>query len=64
MADRVYNYESMRRQDMHDSGSTPGGPDPGGMAPDFDLPTIEGRRFRLREWRGRKPVFIEFGSIT
>ena len=59
-----YNYDSFRREmgkkDMHFRG----GPDPGSFAPDFDLPTVAGGRFHLRDYRGARPVLIEFASIT
>jgi hypothetical protein len=59
-----YNYDTFRRpvirKDMHFRG----GPAPGEIGPDFDLPTADGARFRLAEHQGRRPVLIEFGSIT
>jgi peroxiredoxin len=36
----------------------------GEEAPDFELPTVEGERIRLSEFRGEKHVLLEFGSIT
>ncbi len=37
----------------------------GDRAPDFDLPTTDGReRVRLSSFRGRKPVVLIFGSYT
>ncbi|MDE3076958.1 MAG: redoxin domain-containing protein [Chloroflexota bacterium] len=36
----------------------------GELAPDFELPTIEGERVRLSSFRGQKHVVLEFGSIT
>jgi cytochrome oxidase Cu insertion factor (SCO1/SenC/PrrC family) len=36
----------------------------GDEAPDFELATLEGERFRLSAFRGRKHVVLEFGSIT
>jgi peroxiredoxin len=50
----------MFKEDLHFSG----GPEPGERALDFDLPTTDGGWFRLSDYQGRKPVFIEFGSIT
>jgi peroxiredoxin len=50
----------MVKGDMH----FPGGPEPEQLAPDFDLPTVDGRRFRLSDHRGKRPVIIQFGSIT
>jgi len=34
------------------------------VAPDFELPTVDGGRLHLAEHRGHRPVLIEFGSIT
>ena len=36
----------------------------GDEAPDFDLPTLEGERVRLSQFRGEKYVVLEFGAIT
>lgn len=36
------------------------GPAPGLVAPDFDLPSHVGRRFRLAELRRRGPVVVVF----
>ena len=36
----------------------------GEEAPDFELPTLEGERVRLSNFRGSKHVLLEFGSIT
>jgi hypothetical protein len=59
-----YNYDTFRRymipRDLHFHG----GPQPGQGAPDFDLPTVDGGRFRLSEQRGQQPVLLEFVSIT
>ena len=38
-------------------------PQLGALAPNFELPDLEGRHHRLADWRG-KPVVIEFGSYT
>lgn len=35
------------------------GPQTGRLAPDFDLATVDGERFRLSDWRGQ-PVLINF----
>jgi hypothetical protein len=49
-----YNYDTFRRymipRDLHFHG----GPQPGQGAPDFDLPTVDGGRFRLSEQRGKR----------
>lgn len=39
-------------------------PDPGERAPDFDLRSIDGDRFRLSDYRGKKNVVLTFGSAT
>ncbi len=36
----------------------------GDLAPDFVLHDLNGKEARLSEWRGRRPVVIEFGSYT
>ena len=59
-----YNYDTFRRHMMQEHMHFRGGPEPGQTAPDFDLPTVDGGRFRLSEYRGKQPVLIEFGSIT
>lgn len=64
MAEETYNYDTFRRHMMHEDMHFRGGPAPGQFAPDFDLPTISGTRVRLSEFRGKRPVLIEFGSIT
>lgn len=63
MSDQTYNYESFERSVMEEDMSFQGGPRPGDPAPEIDLPTIDGGRFRLSDHRG-KPVLFEFGSYT
>ncbi|SEL58565.1 hypothetical protein SAMN04515665_1152 [Blastococcus sp. DSM 46786] len=41
-----------------------GGVEPGGRFPDFDLPTIDGRRATSGELIGGKPLLVYFGSVT
>ena len=36
----------------------------GDEAPDFDLPTLDGERVRLSQFRGEKYVVLQFGAIT
>jgi hypothetical protein len=46
-------------------GSIHEGPAVGGLAPDFELPTVDGRdRLRLSELYRSKPVVLIFGSFT
>jgi peroxiredoxin len=33
---------------------------PGELAPDFELEDVEGRKIRLSDYRGRKPVLLAF----
>jgi hypothetical protein len=64
MAQEPYNYDTFRRHMMHEDLHFRGGPAPGQVAPDVDLPTVAGGRFHLREYRSRRPVLLEFGSIS
>ncbi len=64
MAEEIYNYDTFLRHMMQKDMHFRGGPEPGQLAPDFDLPTISGARVRLSEFRGKRPVLLEFGSIT
>lgn len=59
-----YNYDTFRRHMMKEHMHFPGGPRPGEIAPDFGLSTVDDGRFRLSDWRGKRPVLIEVGSIT
>ena len=59
-----YNFESFHRGLIKHDMQLPPGPAPGEMAPEFVLPTTDGREFRLSAFRGNKPVLIQFGSIT
>ena len=46
-------------------GSMTKGPSLGDPAPDFDLPTFDGKeRLKLSNFRGKKPVVLIFGSFT
>lgn len=58
-----YNYDTFVRSSAREHLHFPGGPRPGEMAPDFELPDVHGGSFRLNEHRGR-PVLLTFGSIT
>jgi Ca2+-binding EF-hand superfamily protein len=45
-------------------GSLREGPALGAPAPDFSLETEEGKRYRLSDSRGKRPVVLIFGSFT
>ncbi|NJN83517.1 MAG: redoxin domain-containing protein [Caldilineaceae bacterium] len=48
-------------QDRHD----PHAPNPGDLAPDFELRDLSGQEsIRLSDFRGHKPVALVFGSFT
>lgn len=62
---REYNYDTFARSEG--SGRTTGFKNSlraGDDAPDFELPTPEGKRVRLSDYQGEKHVLLEFGSIT
>jgi hypothetical protein len=63
-AEETYNYDTFRKHMFKEDRRFHGGPAPGQLAPDFDLPTVDGGRFRLSDYQGRLPVLIQFGSIT
>lgn len=60
-----YNYATLRRSEaaagLREFKTAPRA---GEDAPDFDLPTTDGQRIRLSQFRGKKHVVLEFGSIT
>ncbi|MCA1573710.1 MAG: redoxin domain-containing protein [Acidobacteria bacterium] len=64
MSEEPYNYDTFRRHMVKEDMHFPGGPEPGQLAPDFNLPTVDGGRFRLSDHRGKRPVLIQFGSVT
>lgn len=59
-----YNYENFRRSMVMDDMTFRGGPGPGDPAPDFELSTVDGGSFRLGPYQHKKPVLVQFGSIT
>jgi cytochrome oxidase Cu insertion factor (SCO1/SenC/PrrC family) len=62
----VYNYEHFTsRHLLEDLATTIKGTglEAGDLAPDFELPSTTGERFRLSEHRGR-PVLLRFGSYS
>jgi len=59
-----YNYDTFVRSSAEEDLHFPGGPRPGEIAPDFELPNVRGGCFRLSTRRGKQPVLLTFGSIT
>ena len=59
-----YNYDTYRREMVKRDLHFRGGPEASQLAPDFDLPTVNGGRFRLRECIHQRPVLLEFACIT
>ncbi len=60
-----YNYESFdRRLLVNLARKCFAGPRAGEKAPDFQLRSLDGEKFRLRDFRGRKNVVLVFGSAT
>jgi thiol-disulfide isomerase/thioredoxin len=50
---------------LDDDGNLPTGPEPGALAPDFDLQSPDGAtRVKLSSFRGKKPVVLIFGCLT
>lgn len=61
----IYNYDSFSRSSSEGkSNEFKNSLRAGDEALDFDLPNLEGDRVRLSDFRGKKHVLIEFGSIT
>lgn len=59
-----YNYPHFTRDMLAKDMTKPGGPAPGERAPDFELRSLEGDRFRLSDFRGQRNVVLTFGSLT
>jgi peroxiredoxin len=60
-----YNYAAFTRSEsVGKSGEFRNCLRAGEEAPDFELPTLDGGRVRLSQFRGKKHVLLEFGSIT
>ncbi len=49
---------------LHDMYFTKTDPGPGEKVPDFDLPTLDGERFRSQDLAETAPVLLVFGSYT
>ena len=61
----IYNYGSFSRSSSEGKSSEfKNSLRAGDEALDFDLANLEGDRVRLSDFRGKKHVLIEFGSIT
>ena len=58
-----YNYDTFLPENVTRDMHFPGGPKPGDLAPDFELPRVGGGTFRLSQQRGR-PVLLASASIT
>lgn len=61
-----YNYDAFRKEylvrDFEEHKIA--GPEAGDAAPDFELRSIDGERFRLEDFRGEQNVVLTFGSAT
>lgn len=61
----TYNYESFSRSESTGKANEfKNSLRAGEEAPAFELPTLEGERMSLSNFRGSKHVLLEFGSIT
>ena len=58
-----YNYESYGQCDV-DAPSFRSVAQVGGRAPDFTLTDLDGKSVSLGDFRGKKHVLLEFGSVT
>jgi peroxiredoxin len=64
-ASGTYNYSAFSKSEsVGRSGEFKSALRAGEEAPEFELPTLEGERVRLSQFRGKKHVLLEFGSIT
>jgi peroxiredoxin len=57
-----YNYPHFRPDLMVERFE--GGPNPGETAPDFTAVSLNGEKIRLSDFRGRRHVVLQFGSVT
>lgn len=60
----MHHYDAFRHDMTFVHLQFDGGPEPGALAPNFNLPTVAGGHFNLHSHFGRRMVLIEFGSIT
>lgn len=65
-ASKSYNYRSFTREQLHKllTATRMNGPKAGEQAPDFELPSLDGEKVRLGDYRGDKNVVLTFGSAT
>jgi hypothetical protein len=64
--DDYYNFKHFRTKHLlNDLQATlhQQGIQPGALAPDFELPRVDGASWRLGEQRGQ-PILLHFGSFT
>jgi len=59
-----YRYPHFKRALLAEDTAFHGGPTPGSLLPDFDLPTTDGGRVRQADFVGQRPLLLLFGSIT
>ena len=59
-----YNYDHFTREVLIKDAKRSGGPDPGEVAPDFTLRTIDGDKLSLSDFEDHKNVMLTFGSAT
>jgi hypothetical protein len=59
----TYNYENFTRDMLKDL-KKQGGPEPGDVAPDFTLRTVDGDKLSLSDFEEHKNVVLTFGSGT
>lgn len=62
--EKKYNYTTFQKQIQQRNKHFLNGPKPGEKAPDFDVLTLSGYRFHLRDCLNNKPILLIFGSIT
>ena len=58
-----YNHDSFGQCDMGVPGFSSAA-QVGTKAPDFTLTDLDGKKVSLNDFRGKKHVLLEFGSIT
>jgi hypothetical protein len=59
-----YRYPHFHTKLLMDDMRFVTGPAPGQPMPDFDLPTVDGRRVRRSDFVGRMPLLLTMGSVT